>query len=142
MPELPKHIEKLFPHQDLFGELVGYQLKNYEEGRVRTYLKILKKHISPSGKAHGGVISTFVDWSMGAAVFTILKQGQFCSTIELKINFLSPVNLGETIYCDAKIKFRGRSHVVIECHVFREEGKDVAVALGTFNVYSAQKINP
>lgn len=137
MAILPSDLKKLFPHEDLFGDLIGYQLEAYEEARVRTRLKIEDKHLSPSGKVHGGVISSFVDWSMGGAVFTSLKQGQLCSTIEFKINYLSPVNLGETIFCDAKIKFRGRSHAVIECHVFREEGKDVAVALGTFNVYPA-----
>ncbi|MCB1214407.1 MAG: PaaI family thioesterase [Deltaproteobacteria bacterium] len=139
MPSLPKHLENLFPHEDLFGALVGYELESYEEGKVRTSLKIEKKHLSPSGKVHGGVISSFVDWSMGAAVFTTIKPGMLCSTIEFKINYLSGVQLGEKIFADSKIKFRGRSHAVIECHVFREEGKDVAVALGTFNIYLAGK---
>ena len=56
-------------------------------------------------------------------------------TIEFKLNYLSPVKLGERIFCDARCKFKGRSHAVIECHVFREEGKDVAFGIGTYNIY-------
>lgn len=108
----------------------------YTPGRIRTKLTIKKKHISPSGVTHGGVLSSFVDWSMGGSVFTLLKPGQLCSTIEFKINYLSPVKLGETIFCDAKVKYAGKSHAVIEFHVWREVGKDVAVGVGTFNIYS------
>jgi len=136
MSTLPEHLKDLFPHKDHFGELIGYKYEAHGEGWIRTSLKIQEKHISPSGVAHGGAISSFVDWSMGAAVFTILKQGQLCSTIEFKINYLSPAKLGETIFCKATVKFHGRSHAVIEFHVFREEGKDVAVGVGTFNIYS------
>jgi len=135
MKSLKEFIGKVFTHPDNFGELLGYDLVHFEEGEIRTSLMIEDKHISPAGVAHGGVISAFVDFSMGAALFTKLQPGERCSTIEFKINYLSPVNLGEKIYCDAKIKFKGRSHAVTECHVFREEGKDVAFAVGTYNIY-------
>lgn len=136
MAKLPEHLEKLFPQADHWGAEVGYELVNHGEGQVRTKLVTTKRHQSPSGAVHGGVISSFVDWSMGGAVFTILKVGRLTSTIEFKINYLSPVKLGETIFCDAKIKHCGKSHAVVEFHVFREVGKDVAVGVGTYNLYS------
>lgn len=136
MSKLPEYLKELFPEEDHFGKLIGYQYLEHGQGWIKTCLKIGEKHISPSGVAHGGAISAFVDWSMGAAVFTILKPGQLCSTIEFKINYLSPAKLGETIYCKATVKFHGRSHAVIEFHVFREEGKDVAMGVGTYNIYS------
>jgi len=136
MVNLPKSLRDLFPHPDNWGEQVGYHYLEHGEGWVRTKLTVEKKHISPSGVTHGGVISSFVDWSMGGAVFTTLKPGQLCSTIEFKLNYLSPVKLGEEIFCDAKVKYAGKSHAVIEFHVWREEGKDVAVGVGTFNIYS------
>ncbi len=136
MAKIPEHLRKLFPHHDNFGDVIGYELESYGDAWARTSLTIIAKHISPAGTAHGGAISAFVDWSMGCSVFTTLEPGQMCSTIEFKINYLSPVQLGEKIYCDTKVKFRGRSHAVIEFHVFRDEGKDIAVGVGTFNVYS------
>lgn len=136
MAKMPEHLRKLFPHPDHFGDLIGYEYESHEAGKVRTSLVIQDKHLSPAGVAHGGAITSLVDWSMGGAVFTTLKQGQLCSTIEFKINYLSPVNKGEKIFCDATVKFRGKSHAVIEFHVHREKGKDIAVGVGTFNIYS------
>jgi uncharacterized protein (TIGR00369 family) len=136
MADMPKHLKDLFPFEDNWGAEVGYEFVDHKPGWVRTRLKLLEKHRSPSGVTHGGVISSLVDWSMGGAVFTHLKPGQLTSTIEFKINYLSPAKIGETIFCDAKIKYAGKSHAVIEFHVFREEGKDVAVGVGTFNIYT------
>lgn len=136
MAKLPKELRRLFPHTDNWGAEVGYEYIEHAKGWVRTKLTIRKKHLSPSGVTHGGVLSSFVDWSMGGAVFTMLKPGQLCSTIEFKLNYLSPVKLGETIFCDAKIKYAGKSHAVIEFHIWREKGNDVAVGVGTFNLYS------
>ncbi len=127
--------QDIFSHRDHFGELVGYRLLEIEPGRARTCLTVAEKHISPSGAMHGGVLSTFVDFAMGASIFKTLKKGERCSTIEFKINYLSPVKLKETILCEAKVKFMGKSHAVTEAHVFRTEGKDIAVAIGTYNIY-------
>lgn len=135
MAKLNELVQRIFTHPDNFGAVLGYDIETYAEGSARTSLQIEEKHLSPAGVTHGGVISAFVDFSMGAAVFTKLASGERTSTIEFKINYLSPVKLGEKIFCDAKVKFKGRSHAVIECHVFREEGKDVAFAVGTYNIY-------
>ncbi len=128
----------VFSHPDNFGALIGYEVLEIEAGYALTALKIEEKHLSPSGATHGGVLSTFVDFAMGAALFKALKKGERCSTIEFKINYISPVRLGETIHGKSKIKFKGNSHSVMECHVFRpqeENRKDVAMALGTYNIY-------
>ena len=135
MSKLTDLLQSIFPHPDNFGGLLGYDLESYSGGAARTSLQIEEKHLSPAGVTHGGVISAFVDFSMGAAVFTALAKGERTSTIEFKINYLTPVKLGEKIFCDAKLKFKGRSHAVVECHVFREEGKDIAFGMGTYNIY-------
>jgi uncharacterized protein (TIGR00369 family) len=138
MKGLIESYKHIFAHPDNFGRLVGYKLVEIEPGRARTSLSIKKKHISPSGVTHGGVLSTFVDFSMGAALFLALPKGHRCSTIEFKMNYLSPVKLGETILAEAKIKFKGKSHAVMECHVFRpkeEARKDIAISVGTYNLY-------
>ncbi len=142
MKDPEKHLKKIFVHPDNFGELLGYKVKYMREGKARTYIKIIPHHLSPAGVVHGGLLSAFVDFSMGAALFLALHDGQRCSTIEFKINYISPVKLGETIYCDSKIKYLGKSHAVIEAHVHRLHGKkDIAVALGTYNIYEVVKRN-
>ncbi|MBI2336313.1 MAG: PaaI family thioesterase [Deltaproteobacteria bacterium] len=128
-------VAAVFSHPDNFGELVGYEIVEAKENFAKTSLKIESKHISPAGMVHGGVISTFVDFSMGACLFSGLKAGERCSTIEFKINYISTVKLNEIIYCDAKVKYRGKSHAVTEAHVYRHKGKDIAMAMGTYNIY-------
>lgn len=135
MSKLQTFVKNVFSHPDNFGAELGYDIESYSEGKARTSLSIVEKHLSPAGVTHGGVISAFVDFAMGAAVFTKLAKGERTSTIEFKINYISPVKLGEKIFCDSNVKFKGRSHAVVECHVFREEGKDVAFAVGTYNIY-------
>ncbi len=135
MNNLKEIVSKIFQHPDKFGELVGYQLDSLTEDKVLISLVIHEDLLSPVGVAHGGVIATLIDFSMGAAIFSRLNPGELCSTIEFKVNYLSPVQLGEKICCESKLKFKGRSHAVTECHVYREAGKDVAFAMGTYNIY-------
>lgn len=142
MIDLKEVCREIFSHPDNFGELLGYQVLKIKPGAARTSITIDPKHLSPAGVTHGGVLSAFVDFSMGAALFLALPKGHRCSTIEFKMNYLSTVKLGETIVAEAKIKFQGKSHAVMECHVFRpkeEARKDIAMALGTYNVYPAKK---
>lgn len=142
MKSLFDSYKNIFHHPDNFGKLLGYKVQEIEAGQARTSLTIKEKHLSPSGMTHGGVLSAFVDFSMGAALFQALPKGHLCSTIEFKINYISPVRLGETIVGHAKIKYLGKSHAVIECHVFRpkeEARKDIAMALGTYNIYPTKK---
>src|SRR5262245_31314342 len=144
MKDLIESYKHIFTHPDNFGLLVGYELLEIEPGRARTSLSIEGKHLSPSGVTHGGVLSTFVDFSMGAALFLALPKGHRCSTIEFKMNYLSPVKLGETMLAEAKIKFKGKSHAVMECHVFlpkEEARKDIAIAVGTYNIYPIEKLD-
>lgn len=137
MQQLAKIVKEIFPYDDRFGQLVGYQAHSVKRAEICVSLKIEEKHLSPSGAAHGGLLATLVDFAMGGALFTVLEKGQKCSTIEFKINYFSPVKLGELIYARGKIKFHGKSHAVIECHVFRENEvrKDIAMAVGTYNIY-------
>ncbi|MBL7684590.1 MAG: PaaI family thioesterase, partial [Deltaproteobacteria bacterium] len=75
-------LKKVFPYPDQFGQLLGYQVLEIEAGHARTTIQIEEKHLSPSGKMHGGVLSAFADFSMGCALFLALPKGYACSTIE------------------------------------------------------------
>mgnify|MGYP003694427633 CR=1 FL=1 len=83
------------------------------------HLSLDQKNISaPPEMTHGGVISAFVDFFHGGGPLSGPSQRAplFHHRI-LAINYIAPVKLGETIVGDARIKYLGRSHSVIECHV-------------------------
>lgn len=126
---------KHFQSPDHFGKELGYRISKLypKSNRATASLKIAKKHLSPAGRVHGGVISAFSDFTAGAAVFLTLAEDEKCATIELKINFLKQIFVGETLICDARVVFRGRRLCVVETQL--KTGKDVAaISLTTFNV--------
>src|SRR5690349_1928539 len=108
-PDLTKQaravIQKVFAHEDHFGNWMGYEVVGIKPGQITISLKIEERHLSPSGAAHGGVLAALVDSAMGFALFTKLPDGAKCSTIEFKINYFSPVQVHETIFGHATIKF-------------------------------------
>lgn len=139
-PSIPSYL-KNFQHPDQFGIWLGYKIKNFspEKKCAETELQIRKDHLSPAGRVHGGVVSAFFDFSCGAAVFSTLGDNDYCSTIELKINYLKPVELGNLLTCKAQVVFRGKRLCVIQGSVFSDGQEDpVAIGLATFNVATAK----
>ena len=74
---------------DKFGDWLGYRVQEIDTQAHTSVveLEIREDHLSPAGKVHGGVISAFFDFACGAAVFSTLEPNDFCSTVELKVNY-------------------------------------------------------
>ena len=126
-----------FQHPDHFGEWMGYSIESFDrEGKQAiTALTIRKDHLSPAGKVHGGVISGFFDFACGAAVFTTMSKGDFCSTVELKVNYLKPISLGDKIEGKTQVIFEGKKICVVHGFLFVNGGQDPsAMVTGTFNM--------
>ena len=77
------------PLVDHYGDWLGYQILDYDLNSysVRTTLEIRKEHLSPSNAVHGGVVSGYLDFSLGCAVFTTLKQLELASTVDLNVKY-------------------------------------------------------
>jgi len=126
-----------FTHPDKFGEWMGYSITKFEKEKQKaeSCLKIRKDHLSPSGRVHGGVISGFFDFACGAAVFTTMEKGDFCSTVELKVNYLQPIELGDTLVGKTEVVFRGKKICVVHGFLYKnKEEKPSAMATATFNI--------
>jgi uncharacterized protein (TIGR00369 family) len=65
------------------------------------------------------------------ATYMIVPRGSRVATLEMKINFLEPVDRG-TIVADARVLRRGRNFTVVDCDV-RVGRRLVAKALMTFS---------
>lgn len=134
-----QHLEN-YRHPDQFGKWLGYEItrldrKKYE---IESRLRIREDHLSPAGRVHGGVVSAFFDYSCGAAVFTTLGPRDFCSTVELKVNYFRPLDLGDELRARCRVAFRGRRLCVIHGYLYRGKEKDpVAMTTATFNVVPA-----
>ena len=121
------------PHP--FADLVGFETTNRGEGVCINELTIEEKHFNPHGVVHGAAIYALADTGMGGALSSLLDEGQICSTIEIKINYLRPATGGH-LTCKTQVINKGSRTAVLESSVAGEDGKLIARAMGTFMILS------
>lgn len=124
---------------DKYGEWLGYRPVKLDRKNQEAVLelKLRDDHLSPAGRIHGGVISGFFDFACGAAVFSTMEPNDFCSTVELKVNYFYPLDKGDHLICRSKPVFRGKRLCVVSALLYRKGQKNpVAMATATFNIVS------
>ena len=92
------------------AKLVGYHIAEVENGYAVFELHPAEYHYNPFATVHGGVLSTLLDTTMTASVLSTLSKGVRCSTLEIKINFVKPVNL---FSCGAGAESGGAIRIII-----------------------------
>ncbi len=116
--------------------------KVVSEGLVEYSLVIKKEHLATPHAAHGGLIAALVDGALGVAgLSAVYKENKVVSTVEYKINFLSPALLNDALIATGKVEQKGKRLLIISCDVIcvNRENKLIAKALGTFNSYASDK---
>ena len=124
---------------DKYGAWLGYKAVKLDKKKNEAVLTLQLRddHLSPAGRIHGGVISGFFDFACGAAVFSTMGPNDYCSTVELKVNYFRPLNSGDKLICRSQAVFRGKRLCVAHALLYREGQKSpVAMATGTFNIVS------
>ncbi|MCW3076523.1 MAG: hypothetical protein JWO32_1132 [Bacteroidetes bacterium] len=127
---------------NFYGKLLGMDFEIIEEGVVEYRMTIGQKHLATPYAAHGGVVSSLVDSALGVAgLSAVYKENKVVSTVEYKLNFLSPALPDDKLVARAKVEHKGKRLLIISCDVFciNRENKLIAKALGTFNAYDAAK---
>jgi uncharacterized protein (TIGR00369 family) len=111
----------------------GFQLVKAERGRAVFRMPVLELHKQIHRVVHGGVLAMLADTAGGFAAFLAAPTGSRVVTIEMKINFLEPVEDGE-IEADARVLRQGRTTSVVDCDVTDQDGRLVSKALMTFSI--------
>ena len=112
------------------GDALGIISESQEPGRARMRLTVDPAWHNPNGVLHGGVIYTMVDTSMGIAVERGLPDGEHCTTIEVKVNYLAAVREG-TLVVETMVVKQGRNIAFTEAKVTDETGRLVATGSGS-----------
>src|SRR5688572_14201738 len=87
-------------------------------GIVEYHLKITKDHLATPLSAHGGLISALVDGALGTAgLSAVYQDNKVVSTIEYKVNFLSPALLDDELIAHAKVEQKGNRILIVSCDV-------------------------
>jgi acyl-CoA thioesterase len=117
-----------------FSEHVGLRFTEMDDGYSRGVVEVTEDLKNPHGVVHGGVLYTMADTGMGAAVYTELDAEESCATIEVKINYLQPVEDG-TVVCETEAVDKGRSVAYLESELVND-GDTVARATGSYSVFT------
>ena len=112
------------------ADLIGFMLSEIRPAMAVIELEAGKRHASPLGTVHGGILCAIADAAMGLAYATTLKEAETFATVELKINFLRPVWQGR-LRAEGKVVSSGRNLGLVECDVTDQDQRLVARALST-----------
>lgn len=115
------------------GRLFGFELEAAEAGRAVLAMRVRPKHRQVHGVVHGGVLAALADTAAGIAVYMTVPRGTRVATIEMKINYLEPVEKG-TVVAEARVLRCGQTTAVAECELREGPQRLVAKALLTFSI--------
>lgn len=134
-------IVELYKKSNQFGKELELEYEFMEHGGTINKLHISQKHLATPTHAHGGVIAALADSTLGVAALAIAqKQGNLVSTVELKINFMKPVALGDTITGSPRVRQAGKRIIFVDGEFTNQKGELIGTASGTFNQYPFTKV--
>jgi acyl-coenzyme A thioesterase PaaI-like protein len=83
-----------------------------------------------------------MDGLLGVTALSVVeKENKIVSTIEFKINFLSPAFIHDDLQGIGKVEQKGNRLIVVSGDIFCVNRGNVLIAksIGTFNAYAAEK---
>lgn len=138
---IEQSIIDLYRQSNQFGREIDLEYDFLPDNRVVNRITISKKHLATPNAAHGGVIATLADSTLGVAALAIShKSGNLVSTVEFKINYLRPALLGDTITGIPRVRQVGKKIIFVDADFFNQKEELIATASGTFNQYPFSKV--
>ena len=95
----PKYIEAISKvvNNSPYFSLLSMKIKDLEWGTSLLEVQLEEKHLQPFGYVHGGAIASVMDAATFWAVFPKVKDGMGLTTVEIKVNFLAPIQKGKLV---------------------------------------------
>jgi 1,4-dihydroxy-2-naphthoyl-CoA hydrolase len=117
--------------QPPFAELMGMKVTHVSREKVVAELFVRDELENRMGVLHGGAIMAFADNLGGTATMANLPPGARTSTIESKTNFFAPIPIGDTAHAECTPLHRGRTTMVWQTRITRNDGKLCAIVTQT-----------
>lgn len=114
------------------AHLTGLRPTEAGDGSARFVLPASEWLCSPLARVEGGVIAMLADTVIASAVQTTVPAGSSYAPLDLKVNFLRPVEPdGRQIAASGQVVHRGRTMAVATGELKDADGRRVAVGTGT-----------
>ena len=137
-PDHVKEIAKIVNVCPYFS-LLSMKIRSISRGKSDLEVEIKKKHLQPYGIVHGGVCASLVDAAAFWAVYPRTAADIGLTTVEIKLNYLTPASKGRLIAKGKSIKV-GKTICLGEASVEDDKGKLVAYGTSTMMVIDSVKI--
>jgi uncharacterized protein (TIGR00369 family) len=122
-----------------FAAYLGIKLTHVSAERVEAELAVRKELATIPDILHGGAIMALADNLGGVATVVNLPKGARTATIESKTNFFAAIPVGETARAECTPLHRGRSTMVWQTKITRNDGRLCALVLQTQMVIPPEK---
>lgn len=102
--------ESVGQNHSFLGHVGGIERRSLDGG-IETRLQIESHHLNPNGTAHGGVLLTLLDVTLGMAVEAFLRcEGdRHPVTIQLTSNMIAAAPAGATVIGQAQVEGNSRT---------------------------------
>jgi len=137
----PKYVEAIstLVNRSPYFSLISMKIKELEWGTSVLEVELEEKHLQPFGYVHGGALASVIDAATFWAVFPQVKDNMGLTTVEIKANFLAPVQKGKLVVKGRCIKI-GRSLALGEAYVNGAEGNLIAHGTATMMIVPDLKV--
>jgi uncharacterized protein (TIGR00369 family) len=131
----PKYTEAVarIVNRSPYFSLLSMEIKDLQWGTSLLEVQLGEKHLHPFGFVHGGAIASVMDAAAYWAVFPEVENGIGLTTVEIKVNYLAPIQKGKLMAHGRCIKM-GKTLALGEAIIKNEEGGLIAHGTATMMV--------
>lgn len=108
-----------------------------ERGTARVQFAAKQEFLNPMGVVQGGFVAAMLDDTLGPALACTLAPGQFAPTIDLKVSFIRPAQVG-TLIGEGRVVARGGTIAFLAGELRTEQGELVATATATARIIASR----
>jgi uncharacterized protein (TIGR00369 family) len=115
--------------------LLNMKIREVKDGYARLTMELEEKHLQFLKTVHGGAIASLADSAAAWATVGSAGVKTIPVTVEMKINFLAPVESG-LLVAEARIVHKGKTISLSDVEVKDNKGRIVAKSLVTYYLRS------
>jgi uncharacterized protein (TIGR00369 family) len=126
-------------NQPPFAAFMGMKITHISPDKVVAEMLVREQLNNRNGTMHGGAVMALADNLGGTATMANLPPGGRTATIESKTNFFTAIPIGDTAHAECTPLHRGRSTMVWQTRITRNDGKLCALVIQTQIVILPEK---
>ena len=125
--------------QPPFADFMGMKITHLSGDKVLAEMPVREEFNNRNGTMHGGAVMALADNLGGTATMANLAPGARTATIESKTNFFAAIPVGDTAHAECTPLHRGRSTMVWQTRITRNDGHLCALVTQTQIVIPPEK---